>query len=139
MRFVMRALTLAAGSFVVACGLLPVDDGAYDAIGMGEYLNRAPSGIVVGRVVDAKSREGVADVVIHIEGQSPPMEVKTDESGGFTLHSALLGHQRLAIAKPGYIYSGGAESLSVDVRANTTIQLAPIEMILVAIPSPSTP
>jgi hypothetical protein len=90
----------------------------------------AQNALIKGKVIDAQSKTGLADVRIRIKGL--PEQTVSDGSGNFTLSQAPAGEEEMVFKKSGYKFIGlkttaksSLNTLLVSLTRQDTSQLLP--------------
>lgn len=110
----------------VGCGrviTVPIDATPGNSSGGFGQISTLPTGTVTGRVVDARTKLGVAGVRVTLmgAGTSSQQGSTTDGSGVFTLTQVPAAKQKLSLYKPGYTYLSSNGDVIVDVLAGSTV------------------
>lgn len=128
--FGIVALALAA-SFLAGCGRPYTSPDPYQGGTGGGGFTSTPqlaTGTVVGRVVDARTGLGVADVEVSVLGVVPARSTYTNGSGEFTLNQVPANKVKLSLYKQGYTYLSTFGDVVVDVLAGTTVTAPEIRL-----------
>lgn len=93
-------------------------------------VNVQPTGIVTGRIVDARTKAGLSGVSVSLmgAGSAGNHSVVTDGSGVFTLTNVPAAKQKLSLSMSGYTYLSANGDVVVDVIAGTTITTPDIQL-----------
>jgi uncharacterized protein YjiK len=128
--FGIVALALAA-SFLAGCGRPYTSPDPYSGSNGSSGLPQTPqlpSGTVVGRIVDARTGLGVADVEISVLGVMPARSTRSNGSGEFTLNQVPANKVKLSLYKQGYTYLASYGDVVVDVLAGNTVTAPEIKI-----------
>jgi len=85
-------------------------------------------GRITGRVTDALTRQGVADVAVQITGTR--LGATTDQDGRYRITNAPLGVDTIVVRRLGYVVVRQAVTVSADQPATADLALQPAAMSL---------
>lgn len=128
----IASMMLATGLLLTGCGgkqpTVAIPGDSYGGGNPYGSTTNQPHGTVTGRVVDAKSGLGIADVLIEVQGVSPPVTTRTDGSGNFTVANVPAMRIKLLLQKTGYTYLQSNGDIVVQVLPGNTITAPDIKL-----------
>ncbi|MEB3187172.1 MAG: carboxypeptidase regulatory-like domain-containing protein [bacterium] len=121
------AMTLSTGCGRVVTAPIQTDPGPSSGIGQ---VTQLPTGTVTGRIVNARTKLGLAGVQVLLLGAaaSANRSTLTNGAGEFTLTQVPAAKQKLALYKPGYTFLASNGDVVVDVIAGSTVTTADIPL-----------
>ncbi|MBI6546476.1 MAG: carboxypeptidase regulatory-like domain-containing protein [Cyanobacteria bacterium NC_groundwater_1444_Ag_S-0.65um_54_12] len=127
-KLALVAVFLALGCGRQATPAIPWDGYGGDGSGSFSPPQSLPTGTITGRVVDAKTGLGIADVRIEVQGVSPALTAQTDGSGNYMLNAVPAMRVKLLLEKVGYSYLQGNGDVIVQVLPGNTVTAPDIKL-----------
>ncbi|MBM3267323.1 MAG: carboxypeptidase regulatory-like domain-containing protein [Candidatus Sericytochromatia bacterium] len=128
---VLTRSVIAAGLLLTGCGKQPtlaIPSDPYGGSNSSAPLLNQPTGTITGRVVDARTGLGIADVRVEVQGANPPVSGRTDGSGNYTLPNVPAMRVKLLLEKPGYTYLQSNGDVIVQVLGGNTVTAGDIKL-----------
>ncbi len=122
---------IAVGLLLTGCGKQPtmaIPSDPWGGSNAPSSLHNLPTGTITGRVVDARTGLGIADVRIEVQGANPPVSARTDGSGNYTLPNVPAMRVKLLLEKAGYTYLQSNGDVIVQVLGGNTVSATDIKL-----------
>jgi hypothetical protein len=104
---------------------VPLDTSPFTnpALVSGVVTSRAAGGTVTGRVIDERTKAGVPDALVQVQNVTPPIAVRTDAGGNFTLPNVPQGPQNVTVDKADYVYLATSGPSRVEVVPGASVAM----------------